>query len=136
MKTIIAATILMSSLSAFAHVFDGVSEEFCRDKKIVSSSLVHCEGADAQTVLGAKKAGDVYSVPFDTYGAIDLGVIPDADSNNAYYFSKWLVDASGKKVGVLTINGYYNSEMRTTGRVDVRYNMKGEIISLEDKEIN
>ncbi len=136
MKTIIAVTLLMSSLSAFAHVFEGVSEEFCKDMQIVSDSVVHCTAANSQTVLAAKKGGDILAVPFNTYGAIDLGVIADADSNNAYFYSKWLVDASGKKVGVLTINGYYNSEMDVAGRVDVRYNMKGEIVSLEDKEIN
>ncbi len=140
MKIIIALTILMSSLSAFAwpedHVFDGVPEEFCKEKKIVSSSVVHCKAANSEAVLAAKKGGDIISVPFNTYGAIDLGVIVDADSNNAYFYSKWLVDANGKKVGVLTINGYYNTEMEVAGRVDVRYNMKGEIVSLEDKEIN
>lgn len=140
MKTFIAVSFLMSSLSAFAwqetHVFEGVTEEYCKDKKIVSSSVIQCTAANSQTVLAAKKGRDILSVPFNTFGAIDLGVIADADSNNAYFYSKWLVDDSGKKVGVLTINGYYNTEMEVTGRVDVRYNMKGEIVSLEHKPIN
>ena len=144
MKAIIALTLLMSSLSVFAwpgdHVFNGVPDEQCPERTIVSDSVIVCKSANTKIVLAAKKAGDVSAAEyaklgFYTYDAVDLGVIVDADTSGAYFYTKWLVDAGGKKVGVLTINGYHNSEMEVSGRVDVRYNLKGQIVSMESKEI-
>lgn len=142
MKTIIAITLLVSSLSAFASNLDGVREDMCKEIKIdYKKEIATCKATNAKAVLAAKVGGkltdaEYKALGFETYGSIDLGVISDADTNELFFYYRWLTDAAGKKVGVLLINGWENYEMQQSGRTDTRYNLKGEIVSIELKSIH
>ncbi len=146
MKTIIVLSLLMSSLTAFAWPdqsnLEGVREDMCKDIKIdYKTDTATCTASNAKAVLAAKVGGKIAdasyaALGFHTYGSIDLGVVVDADTNEIYFYHRWLTDAAGKKVGVLLINAWENYEMRQTGRTDTRYNLKGEIVSIELKELN
>ncbi|MES2529215.1 MAG: hypothetical protein V4598_19165 [Bdellovibrionota bacterium] len=146
MKTIIVLSLLMSSLSAFAWPdqsnLEGVREDMCKDIKInYKTEVATCTASNAKAVLAAKVGGKVEdasyaALGFHTYGSIDLGVVVDADTNELFFYHRWLLDGAGKKVGVLLINGWENYEMRQSGRTDTRYNLKGEIVSIELKSIH
>lgn len=146
MKTIIALSLLMSSLSAFAWPqtsrLDDLREDMCIDADIDhQKEIAICKASNAKAVLAAKVGGKIteasyLALGFHTYGSIDLGVIADADTNGIFSYHRWLVDAAGKKVGVLHIDGWENYEMVDSGRTDTRYNLKGEIVSVELKSIH
>ena len=143
MKSLIALSLLFSAFSAFAYSpFEDVTDEVCKRMKVdLKNDTAICWGAkDVKTVLGAKvgnnlTAAEGTALGFYTLGPIDIGIVPDADTNGIFSYTRWLVDASGKKVGILDINGWENYEMESRGRVDARYNLKGEIVWMAVKEI-
>lgn len=137
MKSVLGLVLAFFSLSAFAYYspFQDVPSEICPDLKEVKD-VAFCKAQNSKAVLAAKK-GDKVTTPVKVifYNAIDLGIIPDADSNDAFFYVNWLVDSNGKKVGYLTINGWFNTEMESRGRVDTRYNLKGQVVSIELKQL-
>lgn len=139
MKSVFGLVLTIFSMSVFAYYspFDGVREEICpelREQK--NADIAFCKADNAKAVLAAKKGAKVATpVKVSFYNAIDLGIIPDADSNDAFFYVNWLVDSTGKKVGYLTINGWFNTEMESRGRVDTRYNLKGQVVSIELKQL-
>lgn len=129
------------SFTSFAYEFDGVPEEVCPELKVDRrSDIAYCKAENAKVVLAAKTgekltAKDERNKGFYFYDVVELGIMPDADTSSVYFFSYWLVDKNGKKVGYKTINGYTNSEMEVSGRVDVRFNLKGQVVSMELRPI-
>ena len=127
------------SLNALADDFHDVSEELCPEIKVDRmKKMATCKATNANQVL-LGNVGDSVKGPlpsgFNLYNAIEIGIIPDDSSSDIYFYTRWLLDKSRKKkIGVLTINGWQNSEWRASGRVDVRYNMKGEIVSITLKD--
>ena len=142
MKSFIVLTLLVSAFSAFAYSpLEDVTEDICKKMKLVNNETGICWGAkDVKTVLGAKVGNNLttaeYSaIGFYTLGPIEMNIVPDADTNHIFSYTRWLVDASGKKVGILDINGWENYEMDARGRVDARYNLKGEVVWIAVKDI-
>lgn len=144
MKTILSLAALLLASAAIASPYsalEGVPEELCPEIKIdYKKDIGTCKASNAKVVLAAKTGAKITTeeykkLKFEVYGPIELGIIPDADSNSAYFYTNWLVDTAGKKVGIKTISGWYNTEMEASGRVDTRYNLKGEIVQIELKEI-
>ncbi len=141
MKTILAFTILLSSLSALASssVLDSVSNKVCRNKKIdYIKEIATCSVKDAKAILAAKvgmslDSEEIAMLDFVPMGPIELGIIPDADTSVIYSYVRYVTDENGGTVGILTIDGYTNSEMGIKGRVDTRYNFMGEVVSIELK---
>lgn len=145
MKSILAVSLLMSSLAAFAwpesSALDDVREDICSAIKIdYKTDTAICTGAKNVREVLVAKVGDKLTpaeykaLGFYTYGAIDIGVVPDADTNAIFSYTRWLVNAAGKKVGVLSIDGWENYQMESRGRVDSKYNMKGEIVWIAIKD--
>lgn len=147
MKTLIAFAFLVTSVSAFAWPersnLDGVPEDVCKGIRInYEKDTAICTGAsNIKVVLSAKPGKNLTSAEhaalgWYTYGSIDMGVVVDADTNQIFSYTRWLLDGSGKKVGVLSIDGWENYEMEDSGRTDARYNMKGEIVWIALKSIH
>ena len=137
MKTYLLGTLLLLTSLTYAgrfSYFENVYPEFCPDKFIdYKNDAVFCRASNPQVVINAKVGPaitkDEYSkITFSTYSATDANIVPDDSSNTVYYFTRWLVDATGKKVGVMTIEGWTNSEMEDGARFDIRYNLKGEVV--------
>lgn len=144
MKSLLSLVAVLFSTAVLAGPYsalEGVPAELCPDIKIdYKNDIGTCKASNAKVVLAAKTGAKITTeeyrkIKFEVYGPIELGIIPDADSNSAYFYTNWLVDTAGKKVGIKTISGWYNSEMEASGRVDVRYNLKGEIVKIELKDI-
>jgi hypothetical protein len=95
--------------------------------------FVACTRAhDFQAVRQAKKAGAVRPPQFVSNrfsGAIELGLMPDADTNGIYHYVNALVEPNGKRVGYLVVDGYENSEMQVRAQLTATYNLKGDLIS-------
>jgi hypothetical protein len=141
MKFFVLGAFLISSLSALASssVLDSVSEKVCRNKKIdYQNDIATCSAKDAKSILAGKVSvslddEEVAMLDFIPMGPIELGIIPDADTSVIYSYIRYLTDQKGAAVGILTIDGYTNSEMGIRGRVDTRYNFRGEVVSIELK---
>ncbi len=141
MKIILASALLFSALSAIAgsSVLESVPDEVCKNIKIdYNKEIATCTAKDSKRILAAKVGATLTSeeyamLDFSPLGPIELGVIPDADTSSIYSYTKYLNDKNGATVGILTIDGYVNSEIEMKGRVDTRYNLKGEVVSIELK---
>jgi hypothetical protein len=137
MKLLILTSVLLGSIMASAKpysTFENVREEFCQNRNIdYKKDILYCEASNSQAVVGAKVGNkltdaELKSLKFNLYGAVDAGIVPDADSNTAYFFVRWLLSPTGAKVGVITFEGWYNTEMESSARFDVRYNLKGQTV--------
>lgn len=132
-----SATAIARTYSSFDHV----DPAFCPDIKIdFKKDIAYCKALNAAEVMNAKvgshlTATELRQLGFHTYGAVDAGIVPDADSNTAYFYTRWLLDSTGKHVGVLTIEGWYNTEMEASARYDVRYNLTGETVMASAKQM-
>lgn len=138
MKSAIGLVLAFFSLNVFSYYsqFDGVPEEICPELKEGKYDIAFCKADNSKAVLAAKTGNKLTDVDsrnknFYFHDVVELGIMPDADTSTVYFFSFWLLDGNGKKVGYKTVNGYTNSEMEVSGRVDVRYNLKGEAVSIE-----
>lgn len=138
MKTrfIFSTLLSLASLSTFAATspFDSISEKLCKDPKFdYKNDTVSCTADNAVEVedarIGAKLTKkELSNLKFSLYDAVTAGFVVDADSNTAYFYTRWLLNDEGKKVGVITMEGWYNSEMESSARFDLRYNLKGEMV--------
>lgn len=141
--TLVVALIFASSLSlARYNPFEGVDSELCPDMKVTGrDSFAICQAENKNVVLSAKTGANLTAsesrvLKFNTYGAVDLGLVPDDSSDTAYFYSRWLVTPMGQKVGVMTIEGWTNSEMESSAKFTVRYNLKGQIVSIAIGQMN
>lgn len=120
---------------------EGLSSELCKSIKIdYRQDVATCEADSARTVLRAKVGAqltqaELQGLGFSTYGAVDLGLVPDADSNTAYFFTRWLINSKRERVGVITVEGWYNTEMEASAKFTVRYNLKGEVVKVSEKSL-
>ncbi len=138
MKAVLIGISLLATSAVYAqglsYFFENVSEEFCPNKEIdYDNDSVTCDASDSGMVSAAKVGKELtYSesqgLGFYTFGAVDAGMVPDDGSHTAYYYKRWLVDSSGRKVGVLTIEGWTNSDLEDAAKFKVRYNLKGEVV--------
>lgn len=138
--TLSLIALIFLSLSAQADYndpFQDVSEEACPDRTFdKTNEILYCKAENSKEVLSAKiggqfKSADLKKLGFFTYSAVDIGLVPDADSSTAYFYTRWLVNSAGKKVGVVTIEGWHNSEMESSARFDTTYNLKGQVVSIQ-----
>jgi hypothetical protein len=141
MKSILGLVLALFSLSVFAYSpFQDVPAELCPQLKSErNSDVAFCKADNSKVVLAAKTGAKLTDAEykkfkFDFIDAVTLGIIPDADSNQIFFYKNKLVDGNGKLVGYKSINGWENYEMEARGRVDVRYNLKGQIVSIELKQ--
>ncbi len=128
--------------SDLRYSFDVMDDKFCVEKELsADEETIYCKASNAKAV-GAAKAGteltdsEYKKLGFHTAAAVDVGLVPDADSNTAYFYTRWLLNDDGDKVGVLTIEGWYNEEMEDSARFYTRYNLKGETVSIQSKPLN
>lgn len=121
---------------------EGLASDFCKNMKIdYRKDVATCEAQSAAKVQRAKVGAqltpeEIRGLGFNLYGAVDLGLVPDADSNTAYFYVRWLLNSKRERVGVLTIEGWYNTEMETSARFDVRYNLIGEAVRVTERQMN
>lgn len=143
-KKLLIVLLALGTCSAYAQgfsYFEDVTEEFCADKKIdYRNDSVYCKASNSQVVIKAKvgatvTAAEYKKLGFYTFEAVEAGMVPDDSSHTAYFYTRWLLDGTGKKVGIITIEGWTNSEMETAARFDVRYNLKGEVVMASAKSI-
>jgi len=121
---------------------EGLASDFCKNMKIdYRKDIATCEAQSAAKVLRAKvgaqlTADEIKGLGFYLSNAVDLGLVPDADSNTAFFYVRWLLNSKSEHVGVLTIEGWYNAEMESSARFDVRYNLKGEAVRVTERPMN
>lgn len=142
MKKLFFILILSITSTAFADSYVAfISNEYCPGKTYHSkTSTVYCKVTNANAVktanVGAKVTPQEYgALKLALQNVIDLGIVPDADSSIAYSYDRWLVDSSGKKVGIITIQGWTNNEMNNRARFDIRFSLKGDVVSVEEKNM-
>lgn len=141
MKSVLAVAALMTSFSVFAYSspLDNVRDGVCKNIKIdYAKEIATCSARDAKSIIAGKVGvslndDELAMLDFAPMGPIELGIIPDADTNVIYSYVRYLTDKDGRALGILTIDGYANSEMGIMGRVDTRYNFRGEVVSIELK---
>ncbi len=143
MKALIAMISVLTAFNCFAWDLsvEGLSEEACPQRKVVDrESTIYCKSINAAQVktakVGAKVTTEEYNkLGFYTGAAVDLGIVVDADSNTVYFHTRWLLDSKNKKIGIITMEGWVNSEMQSSARFDIRYNLKGQIVMATEKEL-
>lgn len=141
-------TILLIALSlseaalAYQSPFSVLSEEQCPSPHYsASEESVTCRSQPSSLpVLNARsgqpiRPHEMRQLKFSLQSAVDLGLVPDPDSDTVYFYTRWLVDSQGLKVGVLSIEGWVNREMGRSARFDVRYNLKGDIVKITIKSL-
>ena len=137
MKALIAIFVILTSLNTFARsysTFSDIREEACPDMYLdYREDVAYCKAENAKLVINAKVGAqltkaEVLALKFSTWGAVDAGIVPDDSSSTAYFYTRWLVDMAGKKVGVITIEGWFNTEMEDSSRFYIRYNLKGQTV--------
>ncbi len=145
MKSLLGTLLGLLLISGYVFAdgrFDGVLDEACPEKvEDKHNDILYCAADMSKDVLAAKVGSSLNrqglkELGFSTYSAVDIGLVPDADSSTAYYYIRWLVNAKKQKVGILTIEGWHNSEMDSSARFDTRYNLKGQVVSIEIKPIS
>lgn len=127
---------------ASAGTFEGLDEKICPEAKeyLKNYESVVCKAANSKDVLAAKVGKaltrkDLKDLGLHLHDVITLGVVPDADSNSLYFYSRWLLNKDGEKVGVITYEGWNNEEMESSAQFIFRYNLKGELVSALETEI-
>jgi hypothetical protein len=121
---------------------ESLASDFCKNMKIdYRKDVANCDAQSSAKVLRAKTGAQLTSeeirgLGFDLSSAIDLGLVPDPDSDTAYFFVRWLLNSKRERVGVLTIEGWYNTEMESAARFDVRYNLLGEAVRVTERPMN
>lgn len=143
-NVVLMAMVAFASATASANrssYFDDVDSSFCKDIEIdYKRDIATCVASDADEVKKAKvgkalTAAEIRGLKFPTVNAVDVGIVPDDSSDTVYFFRRWLVNAKGYRVGVITFEGWHNTEMELAARFDIRYNLKGEPVLLSMKEI-
>jgi hypothetical protein len=137
----IAVGLLVTSGSAFAEgpfspyrdlTFD------CPGKTVLGSGYkVECKKAKGFKEIANSKVGENVQDPADIGifpeigGAVDLDILPDADSYGAYeYFRKLESKSEGKLTGLLSTSLWVNPEMEVKFKLKIRYNLEGKIVSI------
>lgn len=121
---------------------ESLAPEVCKNMKIdYRKDAATCEAQSSTKVLRAKAGAqltleEIKGLGFYVFDAISLGLVPDGDSNTAFFYVRWLLNSKFERVGVLTIEGWYNEEMESSARFDVRYNLKGEAVRVTERQLN
>lgn len=145
MKKYLLITAMVFSGSVFADMsysFNVISDKFCPEKELSKDAeTISCKASNAKAVKAAKVGDELTSKDYKQLGfsnayAVDIGLVPDADSNTAYFYTRWLLNEDGKKVGVITIEGWFNEEMEDSSRFYIRYNLKGEAVVIYSTALN
>jgi hypothetical protein len=144
---VLVLPLLLSIFSSIGNAYpksrlEGLDSDFCKNMKIdYRKDIATCEAQSAAKVLRAKvgahlTAEEIKGLGFYLSNAVDLGLVPDADSNTAYFYVRWLLNSKRERVGVTTIEGWYNTEMESAARFDVRYNLLGEAVKVVERPMN
>ncbi len=136
MKAFITAFFLLTATTAFSYErsFENLPEETCPDAVVFNHGYnVICKGhANALDIAKVSKKNRVNLKRLPDFvkfeGAIELSVLPDADTSNIYFYPSLLKDNNGKTVGYMVIHGYVNSEMELKIQLESRFNLKGELV--------
>lgn len=143
MKILIATFLALSNFAyAYSNSYiEQVSEDFCPTAKYdQKNNRVVCESSNAESVLNAKVEAQLSEselknlAPFGA-SVIDMGIVPDDSSDIIFNYTRWLVDSENRKVGYIEYQGWKNSEMESSARFDLRFNLKGELVSLEESTL-
>lgn len=138
MKAFIAMFLLLATPTAFSYerAFENLPEETCPNALVFDYGYsVICRGHDdAYSIAHAPKKNRVALKKLPDFveylGAIELSVLPDADTNNIYFYPSLLKDTKGKLIGYIVIDGYVNTEMEVKLQLETRYNLKGKLVSI------
>jgi uncharacterized membrane protein len=132
---------LSASATGFNHFFEIENfDKICPDAEVYKYvQEVHCLGASSYYVVKSAKLGDEVKFPRTvaqkTFGAVELGVLPDDCTDGMYLYRRELLDSYGGRVGYVEIAGYRNSEMEVKIQLTLRYNLKGDLVSGKVKEL-
>jgi hypothetical protein len=138
MKAFIVMFLLLATPTAFSYerAFENLPEEICPNALVYDYGYsVICQGHDnASMIAHAAKKNRVALKKLPDFvlylGAIELSVLPDADTNNIYFYPSLLKDTKGKIIGYIVIDGYVNTEMEVKLQLESRYNLKGQLVSI------
>ncbi|MFS4457850.1 hypothetical protein [Bdellovibrio sp. HCB2-146] len=144
-KSVFLVTALLLSVSSanaarFSY-FEDVNPEFCPSATIdYKNDAVFCKSSDTATVLNAKvgsalSEAELKNLNPTLWSVSDANIVPDDSSSTIYWYVRWLVNDQGTKVGILTIEGWANSEMRSRAQFKTRYNLKGQAVVVVSKDL-
>jgi hypothetical protein len=138
--SLLLATLVSTAQARNSRVANATSK-FCPGPRYVEpTDTIFCRSENSQLVKEARVGGaisseDLRKLKVTLVPAVEAGFVPDADSDTVYFFTRWLVNAQGGKVGIITFEGWVNSEMGQSARFDIRYNLKGQVVSASEKPL-
>lgn len=137
---IILITFLISSaVFAYSTELRNISEEICPGAKLSKyDSLVTCSKVKDATHLAVLKIHTrkkIATLPENVafLGAIELSILPDADTNEIYFFASEIQNSRGKTIGYVVNHAYVNPEMEVKIELESRFNLSGEFVSISIK---
>lgn len=141
MKLIISLITFLISTSSFAYSTEltNISEEDCPGAKLSKyDSLLTCSKVKdanflANLKIHTRKKVKILPEHVAFLGAIELSILPDADTNEIYYFSSEIQNSSGKTIGYVINHGYVNTEMEVKIELESRFNLLGKLVSISIK---
>ncbi|HEX4923846.1 MAG TPA: hypothetical protein VFV50_07160 [Bdellovibrionales bacterium] len=140
MKQIVfSVLILLVTQVSFANDYlEGLSERDCPGLKIVRNMAICTKVPGVDEVLKTRltRGDSLDRIPRKVQfkGAVDLGLIPDADTDTIYVYPNVLRSA-GSLVGYLIVEGVANNEMGVRFQVTTRYNAQGRLVSVTVREL-
>lgn len=133
-------TFLISTTSyAYSTELTNISEEICpgarlsKDDSLVTCSKVKEAKFLANLKIHTRKKITILPEHVAFLGAIELSILPDADTNEIYFFSSEIQNSSGKTIGYVINHGYVNPEMEVKIELESRFNLAGELVSISIK---
>lgn len=137
-NALLSLGILLCSVPAFAKGPFKAAEDLsfnCPGEKILQDGyVVECRGAKGfsavkTAMVGANiKSANEVGIHTEVSGAVDLGILPDADSSPAYtYYRKLLSRSGGTIVGMLSTELWHNDEMGVKTKFKVYYTNEGKV---------
>ena len=104
-------------------------------RMIADNDQVTCWGESGAREIMRAKVGENITYPtpkMDVWDAIQLGVLPDDSTSPMYSYRRTLLDnTTGKKIGVIYIDAYQNSEMEVRVKITSRLNNRGRLVSIK-----
>ena len=139
MKQLFLFSLLAFAIQAFAYYdpFEGVPTSICPGMKVDQRNVIAtCTNYNPERVISARVGGPLSPQDLRTYRSkllspSDLGIIPDADTAVLYSYVRYVLNDRNMEVGIITIDGWKNNETGEVGRVDTRYNLQGQVISIQ-----
>lgn len=141
MKPIMFSLVLVLTAAAASanDYLSGLGQEDCPGLKITGGMALCTKVPGLKEVMETRltRGDSLDRIPrvIQFKGAVDLGLIADADTDTIYVFPNVLRKA-GSVVGYLIVEGVANNEMGVRLQVTTRYNARGRLVSVSVRDLN